>query len=407
VFETINITETLCELIDKYDWAVVITPGTKLNNASIIRQGIDYAISLSSPLSCHLLDEGGYFHFHPQYFTIDLAVYKQIGCPNFEKINNTVTIETLATSRSTENIHDNYTPIWIKPDNTALPHTYTSKIGYFGINVIAALIKNGYSIVNIPTHIRKNKSYAYPNHQFTEIKNMIDNPYYVPSKESMVYYFYQDMMLLTSGLHKGFYVLNTEPLGLQYDQVKNQPFDCFIGVSSGIKPAALIGKLNLVDNCRVLLIDISPAAIKWQQYLLEFWDGDFETFITVFENFTKLNPELIPILFRHLTFEQIFIYFFKNSQMNNDEFKQCWKKYQNMDVEFLEINLLDESATDKLINIINHHTKGAYIWVSNVFNMSYLSFYYTNKGALNRKLSFVNKIQHETKIPVIFDFAKP
>ena len=60
---------------------------------------------------------------------------------------------------SEECIHDNYTPIQMKPDNTALSTTVKSQ---FGTNVIAGCLLADCEVLNIPNNIRYMYAYAYP-----------------------------------------------------------------------------------------------------------------------------------------------------------------------------------------------------------------------------------------------------
>ena len=402
-YETKNITEMLTTLSATHRWAVVIAAGNILQSQKLIMDSVEYAKKENSPLSCHILDRGGYFHLHPQYFTIDLEVYQSLGFPAFEETPGPVDINTKITERSIDNVHDDYTPWWLHSGTET--KTYASDQGYFGINVVAGMINAGYNIVNIPRELRQRKNYCYPEHQLLEIKKMIADPLYVPvNNNGPIWWFAHDLRMITQGLDKGYYVMNTEPLYLDNPKLNDQQFDCFVGVASGVKPACLIGKLKFSDDSRIILVDISPAALKWQKHLLESWDGDFRTFEAVFRVFEKQNPDLIPIYFRDQSFENLFVWFFENVQMDSIEFQQCWKRYQTMQVEFVELNLLETPSMQYVVDTINQHQHGAYVWSSNLFHMDYLSFYRTDRWARDKLLEFVGKLRQETKIPVASEF---
>jgi hypothetical protein len=162
-YETKNITEMLTTLSATHRWAVVIAAGNILQSQKLIMDSVEYAKKENSPLSCHILDRGGYFHLHPQYFTIDLEVYQSLGFPAFEETSGPVDINTKITERSIDNVHDDYTPWWLHSGTET--KTYASDQGYFGINVVAGMINAGYNIVNIPCELRQRKNYCYPEHQ--------------------------------------------------------------------------------------------------------------------------------------------------------------------------------------------------------------------------------------------------
>ena len=401
-YETKNITKMLTTLSDTHRWAVVIGAGNILQSQKLIMDSVEYAKKENSPLSCHILDRGGYFHLHPQYFTINLDIYRSLGFPTFEETSGPVEIATNVTERSADNVHDDYTPWWLHP----VPETknYTSDQGYFGINVVASMITAGYNIVNIPQDLRQQKNYCYPEHQLAEIKKLIADPLYVPVNDNgPIWWFAHDLRMITNSLRTGYYVMNTEQLYLDNPKLGDQAFDCFVGVASGVKPACLIGKLKFADDSRIVLVDISPAALKWQKHLLESWNGDFRTFEAVFRDFEKQNPDLSPIYFKDQSFENLFVWFFENVQMDAVEFQQCWKRYQSMQVEFVELNLLETSSMQYVVDTINQHQHGAYVWTSNLFHMDYLSFYHTNRWSEQRLGEFKQALDTRCQPPVVLE----
>jgi hypothetical protein len=337
-------------------------------------------------------------------------VYQEIGCPAFEETAGPIEITTLYTTRSGDNVHDDYTPWWLHAGQES--QAYTSNQGYFGIQVIAQLINAGYSISNIPMEIRQRKNYCYPEYNSDEIKKIINDIEYLPKNDGgPVWWFSHEMRNMVQGLSRGYYVLNTEPL--YFDQrLNHRKFDCFVGVASGVKPACLIGQLDFINDSQVILADISPAALKWQQYLFDSWDGDFHKLEQLLNTFKQQNPDLIPIYYQRQTFEELIAWFFSHVNMEPSEFQRCWKKYTSMDVKFVNLNFLDSTGVDFVVDTINQHGQGAYVWTSNLFHMDYLSFYHTNRWAEQRLGEFKQALDTRCQIPVAlengcwFDFFK-
>ena len=401
IYETSNITDTLKTLIGQHQWAVVIAAGNTLQTQMLIVDIVNHARQEQSPLSCHILDRGGYYHLHPQCFAVDLDVYQKIGCPAFEETAGPVELTTLHTTRSKNNVHDDYTPWWLHAGQEA--HTYTSNQGYFGIQVIAQLINAGYNISNIPMEIRQRKNYCYPEYNSDEIKKIINDTEYLPKNDGgPVWWFSHEMRNMVQGLSRGYYVLNTEPLYFE-QRLNGRKFDCFVGVASGVKPACLIGQLDFADNSQVILADISPAALKWQQYLFDSWDGDFHKLEQLLNTFKQQNPDLIPIYYQRQTFEELIAWFFSHVNMEPAEFQRCWKKYTSMNVQFVELNFLESSGIDHVVNTLNQHTQGAYVWTSNLFHMDYLSFYHTNRWAEQRLNDFKQALNTQCQLPVVLE----
>jgi hypothetical protein len=401
IYETDNITDTLKTLIGQHQWAVVIAAGNTLQTQMLIVDMVNHARQEQSPLSCHILDRGGYYHLHPQCFTIDLDVYQEIGCPAFEKTEGPVELATLYTTRSEDSVHDDYTPWWLHTSQES--HTYTSDQGYFGVQVIAKMISAGHNITNIPMEIRQRKNYCYPEYNLDEIKKIINDTEYLPVNDGgPVWWFSYEMRNMVQGLSRGYYVLNTEPL--YFDQrVSKRQFDCFVGVASGVKPACLIGQLDFADNSQVILADISPAALKWQQYLFDSWDGDFYKLEQLLNTFKQHNPDLIPIYYQRQTFQELIAWFFSHVNMEPYEFQRCWKKYTSMDVKFVNLNFLESTGVDFVVDTINQHRQGAYVWTSNLFHMDYLSFYHTNRWAEQRLDAFKQALNTRCQPPVVLE----
>ena len=401
VYETDNITDTLKTLVGQHKWAVVVSAGNTLQTQMLIVDIIEHARLEKSPLSCHILDRGGYYHLHPQCFAVNLDVYQEIGCPAFEETPGPVELATLHTTRSEDNVHDDYTPWWLHAG--AESHAYTSDQGYFGIQVIAGMIGAGHTITNIPMGIRQRKNYCYPEYNLDEIKQIIADIEYLPVNDGgPVWWFAHEMRNMVQGLSRGYYVLNTEPL--YFDQRLNgRKFDCFVGVASGVKPACLIGQLDFADNSQVILADISPAALRWQQYLFDSWDGDFHKLEQLLNTFKQQNPDLIPIYYQRQTFEELIAWFFSHVNMEPSEFQRCWKKYTSMNVQFVELNFLEPSGVDRVVDTINQHSHGTYVWTSNLFHMDYLSFYKTNRWAKQRLDAFKQALNTRCQTPVVLE----
>jgi hypothetical protein len=246
--------------------------------------------------------------------------------------------------------------------------------------------------------MRERKDYCYPEHHVSEIKLMIADPHYrPPDPTGPLWWFAEHAYKMIEGLEKGYYVLNTEPM-YPNDQLASHRYDCFIGVASGVKPACLIGSLNFADNSRVILVDISPAALKWQKFLFEKWDGDFAKFDDLFQQFKRFHSDLQPISYRRQSFGELIDWFLADVGIPLDEFRHYWKRYQSMNVEFVEMNLLEEASMLQVCEWINQHTD-SYVWTSNLFNMDYLSFYRTHAWAHNKLLEFKNKLRKDLESP--------
>ena len=401
LYQTKTLTAELKKLADQgYAWAGVVAAGNFLQNQTLIMDTIDHAKSENVPMACHILDRGGYYHLHPQWFALDLKAWTAIGQPAFEEQSGPVTFTTRKTYRDTNNAHDDYTPWWVAPESDELVE-YASDYQYTGINVIAEFVRAGYRITNIPNEIRNCKNYCYPDHGHDDIVKLIADKNYEPKDEAL-WWFGFAMRQITKNLDTGYYVLNTETL-LDPAEMKNQPLDRFVGVCGGLKPACITGNSNFVNNTDVYLFDISLAAIEWQKYLLANWDGNFDVFEKIWQQFQSDNPTYGPMYHSHQSISNNIDWFLSNAKLTRDSFATSWSKYCNMKHTFIHLDLMSSDATDKILDITNKSTLGSYVWTSNAFVMDYLMFFKTREWCNKKTAEFISDLQTKSTKPLLLE----
>jgi len=101
----------LKNLVTNYNIAVVISAGTEFINGRTFFDNL--------PSDCfllgHILDMGdGYYGLHYQCYVINLDMYANLNCPEIGETELLSSHVQTVPSRSIENIHDDYTPTWIK-----------------------------------------------------------------------------------------------------------------------------------------------------------------------------------------------------------------------------------------------------------------------------------------------------
>lgn len=386
ILETSKLSYTLKKLSSQYDWAVVVAIASYIREQANCLDIVQHAIKENSPLAGHILDRPGYYHLHHQFFALNLQVYKEIGFLNFEEnLNERIVLKTYETERSLDNMHDDYTPPWIKPKSTNIVEYKTQR--YFAVSVLAELIKHNYKIVNIPQEIRNEKAYSYVEHCYQDAVKFLNDPTYDCSSSPFQYFASQSEYFFKQ-LDKGYYVINTEPLS-KIPDINN--FDNFIGVCGGIKPSCIVGSENFLDNTKVNLFDISDGAINWQKFLIENWDGSKEKFESVFNDFKIKYPDYIPSYYSRqpiiITMEKMLV----DNKLTYLEFKKRWSKYLKMTHTFTKLNILEDSGIKKLSELVNLGTT-TYLWTSNCFYMDWGLFFKTKQWLENKFNEFKNEI---------------
>ena len=406
VTHTQHITDTLRQVTDDgYEWAVVVAVGTYLRNSQTdVLETLAHAQSQNSPLACHILDQGGYFHFHPQWFALDLGVYDQLGRTALESADGPVILPTRHTIRCQDNAHDDYTPWWVGPGEERTVE-YVSDRRYFGLDLVAAMIQAGYTITNIPQHVRESKSYCYPNHQHDILKQMIADPKFVPERNNhteALWWFDRTLKNMVENLHKGYYVINTEGI-TDSPEIHSRTFDCFIGVCGGQKPAVLVGQPEFRDDTQVILYDISTAALEFQRHLLENWDGDFDGFGSVFHDFESQHPDYAPIYFRDRSLQENIAWFFQTYGIDRAEFQRRWQKYRACEFEFVQLDLHAIDAGQRVGEMTQAANHSTYIWTSNAFYMDYQMFYRTRAGMDDMLREFVKDVRDTARADIVLE----
>jgi len=398
IYVSNDITETLNSISDEYDWAVIVATGNYFHGQHLILETVDHAVAEGSPLICHIMHKGGYFYLHPQWFAVDLKIWKSIGCPSFEE-STASTFTTTEVERSVENFHDEYTPFWIQPGLGQ--KTYTTDFGYYGTEVIKSMIESGHKIINIPNSIRYNKFYSYPDFNYELIADAISDPSVELPEHSPVRYFHDQIKMLRGNLDTGFYPVNTEKI--TYGEIHNEPLDCFIGVCGGLKPAWIAGGSNFSEDSTVYLIDLSSAALAYQKYLIENWDGEFDKFNDVYESFKTLHPDFNPLYFSEIGITKNLEWSLDDREEYKQEFTTRWKKYRKYKFNFVQINLLEQETADTIKSWVGQSVQGSYIWVSNSFYMDWLTFYKTRAVSAEIGKNFIKTIASDNKTKIIYE----
>ena len=211
------------------------------------------------------------------------------------------------------------------------------------------------------------KYYSYPEEMATHIEALMHNlKVEVPGQLRP---FAEQLNYATDNLSKGYYVINTE--GITKRTIGN--YDTYIGVCGGLKPVVLLGRDSFGIDTKVLMFDISPAAVEWQKYLREQWDGDSESFLQCQNKFKEMFPDYMPIN------DSSIQNFMQQNNIDNNSLKDAWNKYKKLSVVFDTLDIFNIEHKDKMIKFSQGNT---YFWISNCFIMERIIF---QKGFVQAK----------------------
>ena len=272
----------------------------------------------------HHYDE--YPWLDPQCFLLELAEFSEddftIG--EFNSIN---------TVRSDVNIHDEYTPLWLRPGTIRQQYAGT----FFGQRLIARIVNNGKMVSNWVNKLRANKFFLYNDEQLQ--KWVSYNTDYCELAENQLWIF------------------NNEPMPV--DHITK---DTVICPASGVFWMLAASRVS-----HIYLVDISSIQITFVQELLDTWDGqDYGQFVidfmerhnVVHYNLDKEIDKIQRLKFNNRQSLRDYVNaVYSSYNVNWPEVKRCTFGIYNIDV----INYLSKCI----------HTVSMDIWLSNILEYKY------------------------------------
>jgi hypothetical protein len=354
------------------EWAVVSALGNFLIQNSIKDTIIDNCIEANAPLAGHLLDRTngtqGYYNIDPQFFCLNLPKWASVGFPSFAEKSERRAFQSVAVERSVENFHDDYTPYWLKKGEGE--KFYQVDRTLFGSEVIQKFLENDYTLINVDQEIRKNKIYLYPNNNSKELDALFYDADYRTTIKDIQKFVDRAKAEFEAQLNQ-VYIINTERVALP------PAIDHYFGVCGGLKAVAILNGNKFHENTKVNLFDISVQALDYQKYLVDEWDGDFDTYYQMYQSYAKKYPEASYLWRDWHGWENEVNLFLSTGYMTKESFKEAWTRYRKLDFTYTTLDLMDDAAVDNYFSQYQTQSlQNSYIWVSNAYYTEYLMLRY-------------------------------
>ena len=233
-----------------YDYGIFVNSGTVFSDITEFTQQL-----LSYPhygLIGHIIDPKDpqrFFNLDQQCFVLQL---NKFDVEDF----STLEFTSPQAVRSETNLHDDYTPLWIKPKDSNL------KVWpgvAFGERILAKQLNSGVA-VNFNNTLRDNKKFLYTEEQLESWKKS-QQPYFDIAENQL-------------------WIFNNEGMSVAETKV-------FLGPAAGLY---WIKNLLSPDVSQIELVDISRVQLKFVKQLLDTWDGiDYGSFTFEFIKENKLQ----------------------------------------------------------------------------------------------------------------------
>jgi len=276
VFVSKNIDTVLQFVSSNYRVAVIISPGTEF----ICGDNFFKSIPENFTLIGHILDTGeGYYMLHHQCYVLNLEIFNLIGKPFVGQQEYFNPFSAAKPIRSEENIHDDYTPLWLKPGYELFNYRHK----FHGWNLIKTILEKGLIIESFCEEQRKSKHYLYQE----------------ANTSDWIYKRYN--YCLTDHVYK----TNT---GQDILSILEFPVGDLIIPAAGLNWYNTIKKYGHKNNCTIKFYDYNNSSLEWIKNQTKDIDINFEYHrIDVFTqpfNFLKL----VDTKTEYIEFSNIFSY---------------------------------------------------------------------------------------------------
>ena len=362
----------------KRKYAIISVPGHHMNYKTVWEL-VAYAESNpKAGLIAHLIDDAApsrrpssWFGIHPQLFLINLHIWDKIRKPKFG-MPRTLKQATMVPkiTRSTENIHDDYTPMWYKPTGRALMKPKGSQF-YWAWNIINEILFHDYECQNIPIEARQSKKFYYADTITT--KDEVAEVNELASSTISLYF---------QGFMNTPFLFNTEYYkDLPLKHIK-KTFENFIILPSGFKGHWLIEQLGYTGQEKIFFYDINISSIYLRKYMIETWDGNnfidwLNTSIKNTSGEKLLNLDYDLEWYNECWQNEIKLWNGHNNFMSH------WKKLQKHQEKIIYLFWDIEYDTQKTKQVNQLIDGKTYMWISNIYNT----------GQLHNKYDSINLIE--------------
>ena len=343
----------LKEALDKgFDYCVMQAAGCQIKNLSFHYDIVNFIEEAGEfGVAGHPLwkPDGRWLELHHQFFIVNLKAYKAVGCPEFGTwIREDRMLPVI--ERSEENFHDDYTPLWVRATGEHAMQPGACQ----GWELMSAMFDSGYPVIALTEKIRLSKFYTYPEHETDKFVNSLKTMTTYPDMNWNQNKWIEDCKFVKDQI----WLFNSE-----YMEIPNRNiYDLAVSTASGFKIFDLFKRPRLTDTARIIIYDFNPKSLDWYKHFYTWHNEDLLECIRAFpdrNNFTWIgqwDPTFIENQGFNDGLKTVYNYY------GEEQFKEYWKKFKSMPVEFHQLDLYqhsDELATlmkvpgKKFVNLTN------------------------------------------------------
>jgi hypothetical protein len=349
-----SVNEVLDEaLTHKVDYCIVQSVGHIIKDAEFFKHIEKYIKDMNFFVTGHIMDKEsensqnskgkGYYGLHKQCILVNLKYYEKFDKPVFG--DKTATKEEIVAKalRHAVDIHDDYTPLSLRP--TSETNVCTPLVD--GWNFINKSLENGLTVYNFHPKIRESKVYLYPNKSAADLERQLSWINNIVNYAPTCVFFW-----------------NTETYAdLKYVKLQT-PVKKLYAVAASFKPNMILNTFGFTEETEVIYYDYSKQALAFKKMLLQNWNGeDYPKFLRWAKSKYQIN-ETGGIKTEHETYEDLWqreIAWWGSEKAIKDH----WDRYKKLKHSYIH---LDVCVTPEKLTSIVTPEESSVIWWSNAFH---------------------------------------
>ncbi len=258
---------------------------------------------------------------------------------------------------SEENVHDDYTPFWIKPtegsDGSISPANIFDRFLWISL-------KEGYTVLNIDSDIRNKKVCVYPEDKQQWTQRHVNLEYWNKLTKKQQTGFIYDLKDDEEDKKPLFEFLNMSNNMIYVTNTEMVPHDGSKGIEVLVCPASGLSQFKHIANNidtmeQVIWVDFSKPQMDWLQDLIHNWNG-----INFKEYYENNKPEKVNIIYDESKVDEFF-----NSFKTQQDWLEAWYKIKELEHRFIIVDIMD--SYKDIISIVKPN-KTVFLQVSNIWS---------------------------------------
>jgi hypothetical protein len=284
----------------------------------------------------------GYYGLHKQCMLVNLKYYEKFDKPVFGS-KNSGEETVIKAQRHAKDIHDDYTPLSLRPTEELTVCTPLVD----GWNFINTSLANDLTVFNFHPKIREHKQFIYPTTSAAELEHQLSWITNIANYAQNCVFFW-----------------NTENYSdLKYVNMEN-PIKKLYAVAASFKPNTILNHYNFTDDCEIIYYDYSKPSLAFKKLLIKEWDGeDYPRFLDYAQRKYRID-ETGGNETQHLSRQELWERELK-WWGSEKAIKEHWDRYRQLPHKYVHCDICVHP--EKLTSLITPE-ENSVIWWSNAFH---------------------------------------